>query len=83
MSDIAHNPGEQKLIISILELISKLGYDKQPKFDRVMAVDSGIFRLTVDGSVISYNIEYDPINKKGLLFDEYLENVVIHMVGVN
>lgn len=83
MTEIAQNSGEQKLIISIFELISKLGYNKQPKFDKVTAVEAGVYRLTVDGSVVSYHITYDPINKKGLLFGEYLENVTIHMVGVN
>lgn len=82
MNDIAQNSDEQKLIIGIFELIKILGYSGQPKYSKLVTTESGIFRIIVDGSAVSYNITYDPINKRGLLFDEYLENVVIHMIGV-
>lgn len=82
MNNLAQNSVEQKLIIGIFELIKKLGYGGQPKYSKLVTTESGIFRIIVDGSAVSYNITYDPINKRGLLFDEYLENVVIHMIGV-
>ena len=82
MNDIAENSKEQKLIISIFELIKKLGYTNEPKYSKLVTTEAGIFRIIVDGSAVSYNITYDPISKRGLLFDEYLENVVIHMIGV-
>lgn len=83
MTDIAENSNEQKLIIGIIELIKKLGYRDEEKYSKLVTTEAGIFKIIVDGTAVSYNITYDPINKRGLLFDEYLENVVIHMIGVN
>lgn len=53
-------------------------------------VQSGIFRLVVGeiktdqlGVAVTYNISFGPHNKKGLIFGEYLEDVLINMIGVN
>ena len=90
MNDIAENSKEQKLIIAVFDLIGKLGYAGEGKFDKVTIAESGIFRLMVGeirtdqlGLAITYNISFGPHNKKGLIFGEYLEDVQIHMIGVN
>ncbi len=81
MTGIAENSKEQKLIIAVFDLIGKLGYEGQENYDKVKITESGTFRLIVyQGN--NYTISFDPFNKKGLLFDKYLESVKIHMVGV-
>ena len=90
MDEISPDTPEQKLIVNIFGLIAKLGYTGEEKFDKVTIVDTGIFRLMVGeiktdqlGQAVTYNISFGPHNKKGLIFGEYLEDVLIHMVGVN
>ena len=81
MNSISQNSNEQKLIIAAFDLIGKLGYEGQENYDKVKITESGTFRLIVYKGT-TYTIFIDPFNKKGLMFDKYLESVKIHMVGV-
>ena len=90
MDEIAANTIEQKLLVNIFGLITKLGYTGEEKYDKVSIVDLGIFRLMVGeiktdqlGVAVTYNISFGPHNKKGLIFGEYLEDVLINVIGVN
>ena len=90
MDEITPNTPEQKLIVNIFGLVTRLGYTGEGKYDKVIIVQSGTFRLVVDeirtdqlGVAVTYNISFGPHNKKGLIFGEYLEDVLIHLVGVN
>ena len=90
MDEITPDTPEQKLIVNIFGLIAKLGYTGEEKYDKVSIVQSGIFRLVVGeirtdqlGLAVTYNISFGPHNKRGLIFGEYLEDVLIHIVGVN
>ena len=47
MDEITNSTQEQKLIVCIFELIAKLGYAGEEKYDKVSIVDLGIFRLMV------------------------------------
>lgn len=90
MDNIILKTQEQELLVNIMDLVAKLGYSGQSKYDKVLVNDNGTYRVTVSdlhtdqlGQVITYNISFDPFNRKGLIFDQYLEKVEIQMIGVN
>lgn len=90
MDEITPDTPEQKLIVNIFGLITKLGYGGSGKFDKVTITEFSTFRLMVGeirtdqlGLAVTYNISFAPHNKRGLIFGEYLEDVLIHMIGVN
>ena len=90
MNTLAHRTQEQKLIEDIFGIVAKFEYKPGDKMDKVLLLEDGTVRLVTSelntdrlGIVYIYHIYFDPINKNGILFSQYLENVEIHLVGVN
>ena len=90
MENLAKISAEQQLVAEILKIFIKAGLIPGQKMEKVVSVSLGIVRLSVGevyiprlGNVNIYHASFDPLNKKGILFDEYLENVEIHLIGLN
>ncbi len=88
--EIKKNSKEQRLLAMVFGLISGLGYNNGSSFQNVKVTRLGVYRLVVHdlntdqlGKAVTYSLTFDPANRRGLLFEKFLELVTIQLVGVN